>query len=90
MSTDIDTKDQEIERLRQRVAQLERERSELAARANAAIAAAQERAYWLDRWHVDLNRLMANPWGGRFRALMRAVRGPIRAVRRLKRRIPSR
>jgi hypothetical protein len=85
--TDIDTKDQEIERLYARIEQLERERAEQAALCNAAIAAAQGRAYWLDRWHIDLNRLMANPWGGRFRALMRALRTPVRAVRRSKRRL---
>jgi hypothetical protein len=87
MTTDIDTKDQEIERLRARVEQLERELSEQAARSNAAIAAAQERAYWLDRWHLDLNHLMATRWGGRIRAMMRAARTPIRFVRRLKRRL---
>ena len=53
----------EIERLRARVAELERERAEQAARANAAVAAAQERAYWLDRWHLDLNALMATRRG---------------------------
>jgi hypothetical protein len=90
MTTDIDTKDQEIERLRARIAQLEREQAEQAARCNAAIAAAQERAYWLDRWHLDLNGLMATAWGGRFRAAMRAVRAPIRAGRQLKRRLLSR
>ena len=55
----------ELEALRARVAQLERERAEQIAAANAAVAAAQERAYWLDRWHLDLNALMAKPRGGR-------------------------
>jgi hypothetical protein len=90
MTTEIDTKDQEIERLRARVEQLEREQAEQAARCNAAIAAAQERVYWLDRWHVDLNRLMATAWGGRIRALMRAARVPIRTARMLKRRLMNR
>jgi cell division septum initiation protein DivIVA len=87
MTTNIETKDQEIERLRARIERLEREQAEQAARCNAAIAAAQERAYWLDRWHVDLNRLMATAWGARVRALMRAARMPIRVVRRLNRRL---
>ena len=41
-------------------------------RTNATVARAQERAYWLDRWHVDLNALMARPARAQFRALLRA------------------
>jgi hypothetical protein len=77
---------QELERLRARVEQLERELAEQQARANRAIAHAQERVYWLDRWRVDLNALMRNPWAGRARALARAVRRPIRVLMRLKQR----
>ncbi len=51
----------EIQALRARVERLEAENAELAARANAAVAAAQDRAYWLDRWHLDLNALMRRP-----------------------------
>ena len=40
---------EENARLRARVAELERQLGEQAAAANAAIAAAQERAYWVDR-----------------------------------------
>lgn len=50
-------------RLRARVAELERQLGEQAAAANAAIAAAQDRAYWLDRARIDLNRLMAGRAG---------------------------
>ena len=71
----------ELERLRARVAELEAERVEQAARANAAVAAAQERAYWLDRWHVDLNAAMRRPGAGVVRAALRALRTVIRAVR---------
>ena len=81
------TTDNEIEILRTRVAELERQLAEQAMRTNAAVAAAQERAYWLDRWHVDLNALMATRRGEQFRALMRAARAPIRRVRTLKRRL---
>jgi hypothetical protein len=73
----------ELAALRERVARLEAERVEEARRAAAAIAAAQERAYWLDRWHVDLNALMARPAAGRARAAARAVRAPVRLARRL-------
>ena len=76
----------ELERLRARVAELERERFEEAARANAAVAAAQERAYWLDRWHLDLNSLMRRRGAAEFRGALRAVRTVIRAARRLRRR----
>jgi hypothetical protein len=83
-ATDTET---ELEQLRARVAELERQLGEQAARANAAVAAAQERAYWLDRWHLDLNALMATRRGAQFRALMRAVRTPVRQLRSVKRRL---
>ena len=55
----------ENERLRARVAALEAELVEVQARTNAAVAEWQERAYWLDRWHLDLNALMRRPGRGR-------------------------
>lgn len=73
--------------LHARIKQLEAELAEQAIRANAAVAAAQDRAYWLDRWHVDLNEVMRRPIAGRIRALLRAVRGPYRLAVSLKRRI---
>jgi hypothetical protein len=77
----------ELEALRTRVAELERERAEQIAAANAAVAAAQERAYWLDRWHLDLNALMQRPGAAEFRAAIRIARGAIRVVRRAKRKL---
>ncbi len=77
----------ELEALRARVAELERERAEQIAAANAAVAAAQERAYWLDRWHLDLNALMARPGAAEFRTAVRIARAAIRKVRRAKRRL---
>jgi cell division septum initiation protein DivIVA len=62
---------EENARLRARVAELERQLGEQAAAANAAIAAAQDRAYWLDRARIDLNRLMGGRAG---RALDRLTR----------------
>jgi hypothetical protein len=76
----------EIERLRVQVAELQRQLAEQSARTNALVAAAQERAYWLDRWHLDLNALMATRRGAQFRTLVRAARSPVRRVRLLKRR----
>jgi len=75
----------ENERLRARVAALEAELVEVQARTNAAVAQWQERAYWLDRWHVDLNALMRRPGDAEFRAMLRAVRSVGRAYKRLKR-----
>ena len=74
----------EIERLRARVAQLEAELIEVEAWANRAVAAAQERTYWLDRWHVDLNTLMERRGAAEFRALLRAVRPLYRVLYRLR------
>jgi hypothetical protein len=78
--------DAENQRLRARVTALEAELVEVQARANAAVAEWQERAYWLDRWHVDLNALMKRPGASEFRALLRAVRSIGRAYKRLRRR----
>jgi hypothetical protein len=77
----------ELIALRERVAELERERVEQVAAANAAVAAAQERAYWLDRWHLDLNALMARRGAAELRALMRLARKPIRVMRLAKRKL---
>jgi type VI protein secretion system component VasF len=78
---------EELEHLRARVAALEAERHEELRRAGEAVAAYQERVYWLDRWHLDLNALMARPGAAEFRAAVRAVRAVIRRVRLLKRRL---
>jgi hypothetical protein len=72
----------EIERLRGRVAALESELVEVQAKANDAVAEWQDRAYWLDRWHLDLNELMRRPITARVRAVLRAVRSPVRFLRR--------
>ena len=77
----------EIERLRGRIAALESELLEVQARANAAVGEAQEKAYWLERWHVDLNALMRKPGAREFRALLRGVRTVGRQARKLKRRL---
>jgi hypothetical protein len=73
----------ELEALRTRVAQLERQ----VAAANTAVAAAQERVYWLDRWHIDLNALMRRRGAAEVREAIRLVRGAIRAMRRAKRKL---
>ena len=77
----------ENERLRARVASLEAELVETQARTNAVVARTQERVYWLDRWHLDLNALMRRPGAAEFRAALRAGRAVSRALRRAKRRL---
>jgi hypothetical protein len=72
---------QEIERLRARVAQLEQELVDQAERSNRVVAEAQEQIYWLERWHVDLNALMRKPGAEQFRAAVRAARTVVRVLR---------
>jgi hypothetical protein len=77
----------ENERLRARVAALESELVETQARTNAAVAQWQERAYWLDRLHIDLNRLMERPGANELRLALRAVRAVFWRIKRVKRRL---
>ena len=53
-----------------RVAELERELAERTERANAAVAAAQDRSYWLDRLGLDLNALMRRRGAAELRAIV--------------------
>jgi hypothetical protein len=77
----------ENELLRARVAALEAELVELQASTNAAIGQWQERAYWLDRLHLDLNRLMERPGADELRLALRAVRSVFWRIKRIKRRL---
>ena len=70
-----------------RVAELERQLAEQAERTNAAVAAAQDRAYWLDRWHLDLNALMRRRGAAEARAALRAGRRVVRTAKRIRRRL---
>ena len=75
----------ENELLRDQVAELEAQLAEQAARTNALIADAQERVYWLERWHIDLDRLVAVPGVSALRGVVRVVRAPVRLARKLAR-----
>jgi seryl-tRNA synthetase len=79
----------ENERLRARLQGLEAELVEVQERANAAVAKWQERAYWLDRWHLDLNALMRKPGAAQFRAGVRAARAVVWALKRARRRMQA-
>ena len=76
----------EVDRLREQVAELEAQVANTEAWANRAVAEAQVKTYWLDRWHVDLNEIMRRPSADRARAAARGVRSMYRAVRRFERR----
>ena len=80
----------EIARLRARVAELEAQLIEVEDWANRSVGAAQERLYWLDRWHVDLNALMRRRGASQFRTALRAARALYRMMLRLKRSLQSR
>jgi hypothetical protein len=75
----VDPCDDELAVLRTRIEQLEDELAEQAASANAQIAEAQRRMYWLDRLDLDLNVTLGRP------AAAAAVLVPLTIVRRLRR-----
>jgi hypothetical protein len=74
----------EVERLRARVEQLEQELAERTAKAEAAVAAAQDRSYWLDRTRIDLNAVMRHRAA---RVAFEALLATARALMALKRRL---
>jgi uncharacterized protein YigA (DUF484 family) len=65
--------EREAEALRARIAELEHENAELSARANRAIADAQEQTYWLARWQIDLGSVASRPGGARLLGLLRRL-----------------
>jgi hypothetical protein len=85
-----DPRDAEIADLRARVAELEAELGEQARSTAQLVAVSQEKLYWLERWHVDLDRVMRKP--GAIQALdaLRATRGVVWKARKLARRAKKR
>ena len=77
----------EIADLRARIEALERELADRTVRANAAVAAAEDRTYWLDRWDVDLNALMERPLAQRAYATRQAIRRARGVAGRIRRRL---
>jgi SAM-dependent methyltransferase len=78
MAVEHTSQSAELRALHERLEALERESAERTARANNALAAAQDRSYWLDRWQVDLNALMRRRGAGEFRAGLRVLRAVYR------------
>ena len=81
------TSESEVARLRAQIAALERELADQAAKANDAVAAAQQRTYWLDRWNLDLNALMERRGAAEFRGLVRVARSGVRSAKRARKRL---
>jgi hypothetical protein len=79
----------EIDRLRARVAMLEAQIVDVEAWASRAVAEAQAKTYWLDRWHVDLSVIMRRRSADRARAAARGVRSLSRSLRGVARRTGS-
>lgn len=77
----------EVDALRARVAELERELAERTERANAAVAAAEDRLYWLDAWKLDLDAIMARPLARRAYAAAGRLRRAKRLAGRVRRRL---
>jgi hypothetical protein len=82
-----DPRDREIAALQARVAALEAELHAQAVRTAAVVAEAQEKLYWLERWHVDLDTLMAKPGAVPALDALKRARGIARSTKRLKRRL---
>lgn len=93
-ATETDSRQRELEaeneRLRACLAALEEELVEVQARTNAVVGEWQERAYWLDRLHIDLNKAMERPGMDQLRLGLRAVRAVFWRYKRLKRRLLKR
>jgi len=82
-----DPREAEIAALRARVAELEGELARKDAETAQVIATAQEKLYWLERWHVDLDRVMAKPGAIPLLDALRSIRGVSWKLRKLKRRL---
>jgi hypothetical protein len=72
------------------VATLEAELVEVQARADAAVAQWQDRAYWLDRLHIDLNALMRRPGANQLRLALKAARAVYWRLKLIARRLGGR
>ena len=77
----------------ERLEQLEAQHVDQLARAHDALAASQDRLYWLDRWGLDLNSLMRRRGASTLRLALRGTRSVVRALKKGRRdtsRLPER
>lgn len=72
----------DVEQLQARVAELELQLAEQARQTNAIRARAQEQLYWLERWGVDLERVMQRRSAQFALSSLKRVRGVVRFVRK--------
>jgi hypothetical protein len=86
-ATTADPRDAEIADLRARVAGLEQQLARKDAETAQLVATAQEKLYWLERWYIDLDRVMAKPGAVQALDALRSVRGLTWKARKLKRRL---
>ncbi len=71
--------------LRVRVQELEAQLAEQARATNEIVARSQEKLYWLERWHVDLDSVMRRPGAETALESSKKVRKVIRRARKTKR-----
>src|SRR4051794_32584028 len=77
----------EVAALRARVAELEQELAEKDRATAQLVAESQEKLYWLERWHIDLDRVMQRRGALRALETLRSLRLRIWKLRRFKRKI---
>jgi hypothetical protein len=77
----------EVAALRARVAELEAQLERQAQQTAAVVAESQEKLYWLERWHIDLDRVMRKPGAVQALDALRGARNLVWRVVKLKRRL---
>jgi len=77
----------EVAALRAQVAELEARLAEQSRVTNAVVARAQEKLYWLERWQVDLDTVMARRGAQQTLEAVKRLRAGVRAARKAKRRL---
>jgi uncharacterized coiled-coil protein SlyX len=82
-----DPREAELAALRARVAELEDQLAQQAQATAALVAEAQDKLYWLERWHVDLDRVMRKPGAVQALDTLRGARRLVWSLRKLKRRL---
>lgn len=82
-----DPREAELAALRARVAELEAQLAEQTQKTARLVADAQEKLYWLERWHVDLDRLMARPGAVPALNALRRLRHLVWSLKQRKRRL---
>ncbi len=81
------SKRSEIEQLRARVAELEAQLAEQSQTTNAIVARSQEKLYWLERWGVDLDRVMQRRSAQLALEALKTMRGLVWSLKRAARKL---